>query len=76
MSKQLVILGSLLALDAIYIGSQYKYLSKMYAGIQNSPLKINFIGAILCYITLTFLLYYFILSFSISAISALLFELL
>lgn len=62
MCKQLVILGSLLALDAVYIGAQYKYLSKMYAGIQNSPLKINFIGAILCYITLTFLLYYFILS--------------
>ena len=62
MCKQLVILGSLLALDAVYIGSQYKYLSKMYGGIQNSPLKINLVGAALCYIALTFLLYYFILS--------------
>ena len=62
MCKLLVILGSLLVLDAIYIGSQYKYLSKMYSGIQNSPLKINFVGAALCYIVLTFLLYYFILS--------------
>jgi uncharacterized membrane protein len=62
MCKQLVILGSLIALDAIYIGAQYKYLSKMYSGIQNSPLKINFVGAIICYIALTFLLYYFILS--------------
>ena len=62
MCKQLVILGSLLLLDAIYIGTQYKYLSKMYGGIQNSPLKINFVGAIICYIALTFLLYYFILS--------------
>jgi uncharacterized membrane protein len=62
MCKQLVVLGSLIALDAIYIGAQYKYLSKMYSGIQKSPLKINFIGAILCYIALTFLLYYFILS--------------
>ncbi len=62
MCKQLVILGSLLVLDAIYIGSQYKYLSKMYGGIQNSPLKINFVGAFICYIALTFLLFYFILS--------------
>ena len=62
MCKQLVILGSLLALDSIYIGVQYKYLSKLYAKVQNSPLKINFIGAALCYIFLVFLLYYFILS--------------
>uniref|UniRef100_A0A6C0D1W7 DUF2177 family protein n=1 Tax=viral metagenome TaxID=1070528 RepID=A0A6C0D1W7_9ZZZZ len=62
MLKQLLIFGTLIALDAIYIGSQYKYLSKMYGGIQKSPLQINFVGAGLCYIALTFLLYYFILS--------------
>ena len=62
MFEQIVILGSLLGLDAFYIGSQYKYFSKMYGGIQKSNLKINFIGAALCYIALTFLLYYFILS--------------
>ncbi len=62
MCKQLVVLGSLLALDAIYIGSHYKYFSKTYSSIQNSPLKINYIGAVLCYAALTFLLYYFILS--------------
>jgi uncharacterized membrane protein len=62
MCKPLVILASLLALDSIYIGAQYKYLSKTYASIQNSPLKINPFGAILCYIFLVFLLYYFILS--------------
>jgi len=62
MCKQVVILGSLLALDAIYIGAQYKYLTKMYSGIQKSPFKVNFLGAVLCYVTLTFLLYYFILS--------------
>jgi uncharacterized membrane protein len=62
MLKQLLIFGTLIALDAVYIGSQYKYLSKMYGGIQKSPLKLNFVGAVLCYIALTFLLYYFILS--------------
>ena len=62
MDKQFVVLMSLLALDAIYIGLQYKYFSKVYSSIQKSPLKINFIGAAVCYIALTFLLYYFILS--------------
>lgn len=60
--KPLVILASLLVLDSIYIGLQYKYFSKMYSGIQKSPFKINLIGAALCYIFLVFLLYYFILS--------------
>jgi uncharacterized membrane protein len=62
MFKFLVILASLLALDAIYIGLQYTYIKKVYETIQRSPLKINFVGAILCYIFLVFLLYYFILS--------------
>ena len=62
MCKLLVILASLLVLDAIYIGAQYSYLSKMYASIQHSPLKLNPVGAVLCYIFLVFLLYYFILS--------------
>jgi uncharacterized membrane protein len=58
----LLILGTLLLLDAFYIGSQYFYLSKLYSTIQNSPLQINWVGGILCYIFLTFVLYYFILS--------------
>jgi uncharacterized membrane protein len=62
MCRPLVILASLLALDGIYIGLQYKYLKKVYQTVQRSPLKINFIGAALCYAFLVFLLYYFILS--------------
>lgn len=62
MFEPLVILASLLALDAIYIGLQYGYFKKVYQNVQRSPLKINFIGAILCYMFLVFLLYYFILS--------------
>jgi len=58
----LLILAILLVLDAIYIGSQYFYLSKVYSSIQNSPLKINWVGGLLCYFFLTFVLYYFILS--------------
>ena len=52
----------LLCLDTIYIGSQYFYLNKVYSTIQKSPLKINWIGGILCYFLLSFTLYYFILS--------------
>jgi uncharacterized membrane protein len=62
MCRPLVILASLLALDGIYIGLQYKYLKNVYQTVQRSPLKINFIGAALCYAFLVFLLYYFILS--------------
>ncbi len=62
MCKSLVILASLLALDAVYIGAQYKYFSKTFSRIQNSPLKINPFGVVLCYVFLVFLLYYFILS--------------
>ena len=58
----LVPLVTILALDAIYIGSQYKYFNKVFSSIQKSPLKINFIGAALCYFFLVFALYYFILS--------------
>jgi uncharacterized membrane protein len=60
--KLLLILAILLVLDSIYIGSQYFYLSKVYSTIQNSPLQINWIGAIVCYLFLTVGLYYFILS--------------
>ena len=56
------ILVTILALDSLYIGSQYNYFNKVFSGIQKSPLKINFIGAALCYIFLVFTLYYFILS--------------
>lgn len=58
----LLILLSLLVLDGIYIGSQYTYLKSVYQTVQRSPLKINYIGAALCYIFLVFVLYYFILS--------------
>jgi len=60
--KLVTILISLLILDSLYIGLQYGSLKKIYERVQKSPLTINFIGAILCYIALVFLLYYFILS--------------
>ena len=61
-SKLSVILICLLLLDSLYIGSQLKYFNKLYLSIQKSPLKINGLGVILCYIFLVGLLYYFILS--------------
>ena len=60
--KPIIILAILLVLDSFYIGSQYFYLNKVYSTIQNSPLKINWVGGLLCYLFLTFVLYYFILT--------------
>ena len=60
--KFLIILTTLLILDGLYIGSQYASLKKIYEGVQKSRLTMNYFGAILCYIALVFLLYYFILS--------------
>ena len=61
-SNLFIILFILLLLDSIYIGTQLKYFNKIYLSIQNSQLKINIIGVILCYVFLVFILYYFILS--------------
>jgi len=61
-SKLSFILICLLLLDSLYIGIQLKYFNKLYLSIQKSPLKINGLGVILCYIFLVGLLYYFILS--------------
>lgn len=57
----LAIISSLLLLDAIYIGTNYSFLANVYKTIQRSPLQINPIGAVLCYVFLSALLYYFII---------------
>jgi uncharacterized membrane protein len=59
---KLIVLILLLLLDSIYIGFQLTYFKQLYLSIQNSPLKINFIGVILCYVFLVGVLDYFILS--------------
>jgi uncharacterized membrane protein len=55
-----IILASLLALDAIYLSTIYAMFGQMIQGIQGSAMTLNPVGAILCYATLAFGLYYFI----------------
>jgi len=60
--KLFVVLVSLLVLDAIYIGPQMSSFKTLYKKIQGSPLVINPVGVVLCYVFLVAELYYFILS--------------
>jgi uncharacterized membrane protein len=57
----LIILVSLLALDAVYLSMIYTMFGQMIQGIQGSAMSLNIWGAVLCYAALTFGLYYFII---------------
>jgi uncharacterized membrane protein len=57
----LIILVSLLALDAVYLSAIYTTFDQMIQGIQGSAMTLNGWGAVLCYAALTFGLYYFII---------------
>lgn len=46
-------------LDSIYLSLIKDYYSRQIQAVQGSPLKINFLGAIICYIFLIFGLNYF-----------------
>lgn len=48
-------------LDSIYLNLIKDYYSRQVQAVQGSPLKINFLGAIICYIFLIFGLNYFII---------------
>ena len=61
MYKPLIaILVLLLAFDAIYLQFIYGGFSKMIHDIQGSAMKLRWEGAVVCYLVLTGLLYYFI----------------
>jgi len=57
----IIILVLFLILDSIYIGIQFKHFTNLYKKIQGKPLRINFLGAGLCYAILTFIVYYYII---------------
>ena len=59
--KLTIILFSILLLDFIYFYFFQESMMKMISMIQKNPVKINFIYFILCYLFLTFVLYYFII---------------
>jgi uncharacterized membrane protein len=51
----------LVSLDYIYLGFIKDFFSKQVQSVQGSPLKINYLGVILCYIFLIIGLNYFII---------------
>jgi len=56
-----VVLLSLLLLDAMYISPQFTSFQQLYKKIQGSPLVVKPLGVVLCYVFLVAELYYFIL---------------
>jgi uncharacterized membrane protein len=58
--KLVAILVGLLVFDAVYLQFIYGSFSKMIQNVQGSPMTMRIEGAIVCYLALTGLLYYFI----------------
>ena len=61
--KNILISGvAMLGLDFIYLSAFSKFFNNLIYSIQGSPIKMNVIGAVLCYILLIFGLNYFIIT--------------
>jgi uncharacterized membrane protein len=56
-----IIAVSLLAIDGAYLSLIAPHFGKMIASVQGSPMSIRIAGAVLCYVALTFVLYWFII---------------
>jgi uncharacterized membrane protein len=65
----------LVLIDSIYLNLVGSYFRKQVYKVQKSEMRVNFTGAILCYIFLIFGLNYFILSSGKSVLDAFLFGL-
>lgn len=48
-------------IDSLYLRLMSSYMSTQVKSVQGSPLKMNFLAAIICYLFLVFGLYYFII---------------
>lgn len=56
-----VIFFVLIAFDSLYLGLIYRPFSRMIERVQGTPLRINWIGALVCYLALSAALYYFVI---------------
>jgi uncharacterized membrane protein len=62
MFKYLFLIGIvLLLLDGIYLTLMTSYFNKQIKLVQGSPIKLNIPATVLCYVTLIFALYYYII---------------
>jgi uncharacterized membrane protein len=71
----LIIAIVLLSLDYIYLSLMSNYFQNQVKKVQGSPLKMNLVGVVLCYILLIIGLYYFIIKPNKSVSDAFLFGL-
>lgn len=60
MIKYIVPITTIVLLDTIYLYATKSIMETQIKNIQGSPVKLNFLSAILCYITIVLGLYYFI----------------
>ena len=59
--KEIIVIALvMLALDAIYLGTNRSFFSNLFKNVQGSELKFNFKAAFFCYTLMVFGLYYFI----------------
>lgn len=60
--KILLLAILLVVIDYIYLKSVTPYFNKQIAAVQGSIIKMDYVGAILCYLFIVTVLYYFIIS--------------
>ena len=61
--KNILISGvAMLGLDFLYLSAFSKFFNNLINSVQGSPIKMNIVGAVLCYILLIFGLNYFIIT--------------
>jgi uncharacterized membrane protein len=60
----------ILLLDFLYMQVIYKKFNNLIVNVQNSDIKLNITGAILCYSLIIFMLYYFIIKENKSLLDA------
>jgi uncharacterized membrane protein len=70
MKNFLIILTIMLLVDIIYLKSISLYFGKQISMIQNSPMILNIPSSLLCYLFLSFGLYYFIIKDNKSLLDA------
>lgn len=59
---ELIIIGIIMLIfDSIYLKLLSSFFTKQIEKVQNTPLKINYVGLLLCYLFLILGLYYFII---------------
>ena len=67
----IILTGTIMVIiDYFYLSYVSKYFNMMLTNIQGSSIKLDFISAALCYLTLVFGIYYFIISRNESVLNA------